>query len=252
MHFDWWTLVLQAVNLLVLVAILGRFLFRPMARIVADRQAEADRLLDEARAARDAAEAAAREAQARRDSVLIDRKAIVEEARKEAEVQRVALLKETEAEVARERSDAADQIRRLRQTEEARIGQRANALSIEVAGKLLEEPAKSLPLSAFLGGFERAIAAMPEASRKSLGESRKPLGIVSARPLDEADRKAVRAILTRTLGRDRDIAEEVDPALIAGLRIAAEGIEVDASLRAGLDRVAAALEAKPEHPDDGK
>lgn len=41
MTIDWWTLGLQTVNVLVLVWILARFLFRPVARIIADRQAAA-------------------------------------------------------------------------------------------------------------------------------------------------------------------------------------------------------------------
>ena len=58
MRIDWWTLGLQTINVLVLVWILGRVFFRPLADIVAARRAEAAKLLDEARAARDAAAAA--------------------------------------------------------------------------------------------------------------------------------------------------------------------------------------------------
>ena len=42
MHIDWWTLAFQTVNVLVLIWILGRFFFRPVADIVAKRQAQAD------------------------------------------------------------------------------------------------------------------------------------------------------------------------------------------------------------------
>jgi F-type H+-transporting ATPase subunit b len=52
MTIDWWTLGLQTINLLVLVALLGHFLLKPLAAIVAARQAEAQRLLDEAASAR--------------------------------------------------------------------------------------------------------------------------------------------------------------------------------------------------------
>jgi F-type H+-transporting ATPase subunit b len=56
MTIDWWTLGLQTINLLVLVALLGHFLLKPLAAIVAARQAEAQRLLDEAASARSGSE----------------------------------------------------------------------------------------------------------------------------------------------------------------------------------------------------
>ncbi|MDR3453737.1 MAG: F0F1 ATP synthase subunit B, partial [Rhodoferax sp.] len=56
MKIDWWTLGLQAINVVVLVWLLSRFLFKPVAAIIAERQAAAARLLSEAQAARDAAQ----------------------------------------------------------------------------------------------------------------------------------------------------------------------------------------------------
>ena len=50
MRVDWWTLALQTANVLVLIWLLARFLFRPVAEIVARRQDEANRLLADAAA----------------------------------------------------------------------------------------------------------------------------------------------------------------------------------------------------------
>ena len=55
MQIDWWTLALQTVNALVLVWLLARFLFRPVAKIVAERQKAAAALMaDAAKAKADA------------------------------------------------------------------------------------------------------------------------------------------------------------------------------------------------------
>ena len=51
MHFDWSTLILQTINVLVLLWLLRRFLFRPVAAIIAQRQAAAEKLLADAAAA---------------------------------------------------------------------------------------------------------------------------------------------------------------------------------------------------------
>jgi len=57
MQIDWWTLGLQTLNVLVLLWILNRFLFRPVAEMIAKRQATVAQSLEEAQAAQ--AEAAA-------------------------------------------------------------------------------------------------------------------------------------------------------------------------------------------------
>ena len=41
MTIDWWTLGLQTINVLILIWILARFLFRPVAKIIAAERAAA-------------------------------------------------------------------------------------------------------------------------------------------------------------------------------------------------------------------
>ena len=71
MRIDWWTLGLQTVNVLILVAILARFLFRPVIAIMEERQAAAAKALGDAETAKARAIAArdgrrGREREARR------------------------------------------------------------------------------------------------------------------------------------------------------------------------------------------
>ena len=46
MRIDWWTLALQTVNVLILIWILSRFLFRPIVGVIEERRAAAAKLLD--------------------------------------------------------------------------------------------------------------------------------------------------------------------------------------------------------------
>ncbi|MGB8423446.1 MAG: F0F1 ATP synthase subunit B, partial [Paraburkholderia sp.] len=67
MRIDWSTLALQTINALVLIWLLARFLFRPVAGIIAERQKAAQTLIADADAAKRAAvlerDTAARETQ---------------------------------------------------------------------------------------------------------------------------------------------------------------------------------------------
>ncbi|MCD4556422.1 F0F1 ATP synthase subunit B, partial [Burkholderia pseudomallei] len=73
MRIDWSTLALQTVNVVVLVWLLSRFLFRPVSDIIAKRQAAARKLIDDASRERDAAHAERERARAERASLAAAR-----------------------------------------------------------------------------------------------------------------------------------------------------------------------------------
>ena len=100
MSFDWVTFGFQLVNVLVLLAILQHFLFRPVAEIIAKRQAETQEALRRAEAAEQDAEAAERAAEEARHQTEAARHDVLTAAQDEAEAQRKAILDAARAEAA--------------------------------------------------------------------------------------------------------------------------------------------------------
>ena len=94
MHIDWSTLALQTINVLVLVWLLARFLFRPVKTIIAERRAATEKLLADAAATRAQAEADAAEVRQRLQSASADAERMMAEARTEAEAERARLLQQ--------------------------------------------------------------------------------------------------------------------------------------------------------------
>jgi F-type H+-transporting ATPase subunit b len=237
MHIDWWTLGLQTVNLLVLLWLLGRFLFRPMARIVADRQEAADRLLQDAEARKSEAEAAAKAARDEHEAAIAQRAAKLKEAQADAEAARTSLIEEAHRETRRMQDEAQAAMAHMRAEEEARTNRAANALAADIAARLLDRPAAQLPLTGFLAGFESALTSLPQDARARIGAQDKPIVIRVAHPPSESDLAALRASLSRALGRDVQFETKVDAALIGGLALETDMAAVDNSLRADLERV---------------
>ena len=99
MTIDWWTIGLQTVNAAILIWLLARFLFRPVTRMIADRQAATDAAFDQAEAARAEARAARDEAAAARESLAAERNSLMAQAREEAEREKKRLAEETRAEL---------------------------------------------------------------------------------------------------------------------------------------------------------
>jgi len=222
MTIDWWTLALQAVNFLVLVWLLQRFLYKPVMAVIARRREEAQRALDEA--ARREAEAdrarrgfeqeqagvsAMREkvmAEAR-DEIEAERKKTIEQARQEA----AEVMKTVRAKLADERDEALEQLRG-----------RAIDLGADIAAQLLKETASEAMSDVFLARVCDHLANLPENERAEL---RKALGdggrvtVVTAPALDEAQQKRWRERLEAVLGGGAAIDFDADDSLIAGAEL---------------------------------
>jgi F-type H+-transporting ATPase subunit b len=246
MRIDWWTLGLQTINLLVLLWLLGKFLFRPMVQIVAARQDAADQMLNAAKAAREEADAALKEIEAEREQAAEARDKLLASARTDAEAKREELIEAARAEAQQQYSDALAALDRARDEAEARLGRQANVLATDIAARLLERPGAHLLPDAFLPELESALAALPETTRAAIATYAEPAILASARPLDEKTQAAAQAAIGRALGRDATLSFALDPTLIAGLRLSSGVVVLDANLRADLDRVRARLDSNDE------
>ena len=100
MHIDWWTLAFQTVNVLVLIWILARFFFRPLGDIVAKRQAQANKVLAEALAARQQADDSRADADKTRAEIDAERDRLIAEALKSAQLEKASLLAQSSDEIA--------------------------------------------------------------------------------------------------------------------------------------------------------
>lgn len=217
MMLDWWGLGLQAVNVLILVWLLSRVFWRPMAAAIARRQDAAQALLTQAETAKDAAEMAQAEVDAARADIANAREAILAEAKAVADAETQAALRE-----ARSRADAllsAAHSTAARDTEAARkqTATRAAALSAEMAARLLRAFDTPEVRAAFFSKLVAAIAELSTADRTALLAS--PIEIVAASDPGEAARAEIEEAVRDGLGGTPEVSLTIDPDLIAGLEL---------------------------------
>jgi F-type H+-transporting ATPase subunit b len=86
------TILIQAINFLILIFLLSRFLFKPLTKFLADRSAGIEKSLAEAKAAHEGAVRAQAEHQAQIRETQRDIAALREQGQREAEAQRQQLL----------------------------------------------------------------------------------------------------------------------------------------------------------------
>jgi F-type H+-transporting ATPase subunit b len=243
MHLDLWTLALQTINVLVLVWLLARFLFRPIAGIIAARRAAADSLLAEAAAtrARTATEAAVLEQQ--RQALSADGERIVAAARTTAEAERGAIVHQGEDAARRFRDDAEQAIARDRQAMRGALEREAADLALAIATRLVGRLPAQLLNHAFLEGLAEVLAAHP--ARANLAGA--PIELHSATPLDATAQAECRAMLTRLIGDPPSLSFRTDPTLVAGFELASPGVLIRNSWRADLERLTKALHEEAGH-----
>jgi F-type H+-transporting ATPase subunit b len=227
---------LQTFNVLVLVWILSRFLFRPVVGIIEERRAATVKLLGDAEAAKKRAIAAGQVAEAETARLASWRDEALRSAAAEAEAQRAAALAAARAEADGLRAAVEAEMRGARASEAAAASDRAARLAVDIAGKLLQRLPDSARVDGFVEGLANALASLPVTSRDGIGPG-EGARLTAARPLDEREVKSCREAFARALGRPLDFTIRLDPDLIAGLELETPHAVVRNSFRSDLNRI---------------
>jgi len=239
MTFDLWTLGFQAVNVLVLLWLLHRFFWKPVAAMIAARQTAAATLLDEAGATRAEADAALAEIAETRAGLAAEREAMLAKGRKDAETARDALLAEARAEVETLRDTAKAARVRAAETLKANSVDDAQALAVTIAGQLAARLDSAATDAAFLGWMVQGLAALPDAERAALAGAE--MEVVSAVDQDAPAQGRISKAVASALGAPATLIFRTDPDLIAGHEVHAPHFSLRNSWQADLARIAAAL-----------
>lgn len=247
MQFDWWTFTFQAVNLLVLMWLLGRFLFRPIAGIIARREAETRQTLEAAAESQRQAKAAQTAADAERASIAAERQSLIQTARQEADVQRKDILDAAREDAARLTETMADAARRRAAEGEQDRDRRIVSLAVTITGRLLNNLPADGRIAGYIDRLNTALCNLTPAQHRAFDADRDTLRLTAARALTPTEHEQAIAALQAAFKTDLSPPVAVDPDLIAGLELQGRHSILHNSLRHDLDAIAAALTS---HADD--
>lgn len=240
MRIDWWTLALQTINVLILVWLLARFLFRPVMAAIAARRAAADKLLADAQAAKEAAAAQAAALEAQNHAFEAETERRRSEMCADIEEERTRLLDQAkaEAETLTKQASAAAQAERARMA--AELEGKAGVLAGRMAEKLVQRLPVAETTEAMFKALLDRVGALPQEERRKLAADA-PLTIVTPAPVEAAIQARYVQALTVVLPGAIAPAFTVDSALIAGFELHGPHSLVRNSWRADLDDLLAAL-----------
>jgi F-type H+-transporting ATPase subunit b len=253
MALDWSTLALEGVNFLILVWLLQRFLYRPVLAAIDRRREATERLLAQAEATRNEAQALQDKLVKERDGLAAERIPLLEKAQADAEAERQRLIEAARSEATAIRKEGHARLEHERTESVIALRRHAARLAVELAERLVRAAGDRRATDALLEGACAALEQMPAEERRAmLGSEEDVRGrIITAEPLDERARARCRQRLAGSLGIEPRFEFAADASLVAGVEIHLPHAVLRHSWRSILDEALSEMTsaAEPERVD---
>ena len=238
MKFDWLTFGFQLVNILVLLAILRHFLFRPLMRLIAERQTQTQAAMDAALSVRAQADEALAAAKAGLAEAEAARRDALEKAHVEAEAQRKLLLDEARNAAAKILADVrAEAAQTATQTQRDTLTH-VRDLAEQIAQKALSALPDPPTVAGFAQRLAQSLADLTVERRAGLLAGAHP-ALLAPHTLTPQEIASVREILRPAGVSEFDVV--VDRTLIAGLELRTDAGVLRNSIAHDLDSISQAL-----------
>ncbi len=254
MLIDWFTVIAQIINFLVLVYLLKRFLYGPIIRAMDEREKKIALSLEGARKKKDEADLEAKDYRRKNREFDKHREEMFSQIREEADVRRKDLINE-----ARDRVDA-DRIRwyeAIRKEKEAflqdlrrRAAKQTCAISRRVLKDMADVDLEDHIIHVFIERLLSLNKDEIEALKKSIHQSPQKIRVCSAFEISEKMAGKVIEVLRNQTNGHVDVQFEVSPDIICGIELKFQGSKiswnVDDYLETLEKSLLAALENKAE------
>lgn len=258
MLIDWFTVIAQIVNFLVLIFLLQRFLYGPIVRIMDEREQQIAERLAAAERKQTVAE---REAQAYRQNrmeLAEQRQQMLVEAEAEAEARRKELFRQARAEADEARRRWHEAIRQEKATFLRELRRRTGEQVYTVARRALADLADADLEQQMVGVFVQQLRELDGRVRQEIDQSTSrgntPVVVYSAFDLPLPARRAIQDALQQVVDREHTVRFETDPHLIAGIELRAPNHRVAWHLEDYLSRlvdtIAQTLETETRENDE--
>jgi F-type H+-transporting ATPase subunit b len=221
MHLDLWTLLLQAINLAVLLALLRWLFYKPLLAVIDKRQQRVNEALSGAEAARQKAEQESQALTTQRADIATAREQALNEARQQADTERDALLAQARTTALGTQAEARQQIEKERQQAGQALLEEASALAVDLATRLLKDSPAPPGDADFVAALLEHLETTPAEERQNwLGSARPPsITLACASAPSEATLQQVQDRLTQLLDTAVTLKPQTNPDLLRGAEL---------------------------------
>lgn len=254
MLIDWFTVVAQAVNFLLLVWLLKRFLYQPILQAIDKREQRIAALLREAEQRSAEAEKERSSYQQKNAAFEQERAALLSQATTEARAESRRLLEEARGEYNALRARFQESLREERQDLGREITERARQEVFAMARKALADLADYSLEEQIANVFVRRLNELDGEEKQRLAlafrSSGRPAVIRSSFGLSAAQQQAIEKVLKTSLAPDVQVQFETRPEQISGIEFTMNGYKIAWSIADYLSslekNIAELLNGKPK------
>lgn len=242
MLIDWFTVAAQAVNFIILMALLKVFLYDKIVKAMKQREQHIQDRLEEANKEREEAKEQKLQYEAEQRELEQKKEDLIKSAKDEAQKRRDELIEQARRDAQALRSDLEDAVRQESASLVQTFREEASRLCLKLARRSmaamadvdLHEQAASVFRKVLAEADEQTIARLREATREEGGTAR----VLSAVELPGSAQSDVTRAVQELLGEDTDVQYAVDEDLVLGLELRCGGRSLGWSVRDYLDSVA--------------
>jgi len=255
MLIDWFTVLAQVVNFLILVWLLKRFLYRPILDAIDAREKRIARELAQADAKKAEAQKERDEFQHKNEAFEQQRAALFGKATDEAKAERQRLLDDARQAADTLAARREEALRREQQSLNEALSRRASEEVFAIARKALADLSTSSLEASMIAVFTRRLHEMDAKAKASLGEALEsapdPARVRSAFDLPAEQRSVIQNAINEAFSADIHLRFETAPDLVSGIELTTDGQKVGWSIAdylASLEQGVAELLEKKDKP----
>jgi F-type H+-transporting ATPase subunit b len=227
MLFDWFTVGAQALNFLVLVWLMKRFLYKPVLDAIDAREKRIASALADAAAKQAAAKKEREEFQQKNTAFDSQCSDLLGKAKNEAATERQRLLDEARQQADALRAKKQEALASEMQTLQQDIARRSREEVFAIAQKVLTDLADAKLEERMAAVFTQHVRSLDAAAKagldKALNTASNSMRVCSAFELSSAQRSDLQSALNDCFARDIPIQFETTPDLISGIELSANG-----------------------------
>lgn len=258
MLIDWFTVVAQALNFLILVWLLKRFLYKPILDAIDAREKRIATELAEADAQKAEAQQERDEFQRKNEAFEQEQAALFSQVEEEATAERQRLLDEARKESDTVRTKWQEALRNEQQIVSEEFARRTRDEVFAISRKTLTDLATANLEEHMTETFIRRLRELKRVERDELQSAfhtaSNPAMVRSAFPLPTAQRQTIEEAVKEVLGLKTSIQFETAPDLVSGIELTANGHKVAWSIDQYLTSMKKSLEdlLKEDHKGSKK
>jgi F-type H+-transporting ATPase subunit b len=230
MPIDWFTVVAQAVNFLILVWLMKRFLYKPILHTIDEREKGIAAQRAEAEAKKAEAQKERDELQHQAETLDQERASLLKKATDEANAERQRLLEDARKDADSLRAKRRDALRSEQRNLNQEIGRWTQNEVFAIARKTLTDLAATSLEERMCEVFIHRLRALTGVAKEQLADALKtsthPAQVRSAFDLPPAPRRAIEDAVKETFAVETQVQFATAPELVSGIELSANGQKV--------------------------